>query len=223
MANVKLFLYICNIKQNIMIMYELEDWCIKQHNKTNHFYDKYLPYQFHLRMVNQVYKDFKHLLPENLITRRIEEHYNHYESHDYTHHVISLATFGHDLIEDTRVSYNDIRGILGEDVADIIFALTNEKGKTRKDRANDKYYEGIRNTKGAVFVKLCDRIANVQYSKMTKSTMFDKYKEENPNFISKLGFKVELGNGIPINWDGVEDVNYLQPMVDYLDKLFNGE
>jgi hypothetical protein len=50
------------------------------------------------------------------------------------------------------------------------------------------YYEGIRNTKGAVFVKLCDRIANVQYSKMTKSRMFELYKEENDNFMTELGY-----------------------------------
>jgi hypothetical protein len=58
---------------------------------------------------------------------------------------------------------------------------------------------------------------------MTKSSMFKKYKDENPNFISKLGFDVTLGNGVPINWEGVEDVSYLQPMVDYLNKLFNVE
>lgn len=203
-----------------MIIYELESWCIKQHNKTNHYYSEYLPYQFHLRMVNQVYKDFKHLLPENLITT---SHYDKDQIQDITHTTISLSTYGHDLIEDTRTSYNEVKDRLGVYVADIIYALTNEKGKNRDERANDKYYEGIRNTKGAVFVKLCDRIANVQYSKMTKSSMFDKYKKENPNFISKLGFKVDLDNGIPLNWDGVEDVSYLQPMVDYLNKLFNEE
>lgn len=204
-----------------MYFYKKENWCIEKHEKTNHYYDNYLPYYFHLKMVNQVYQDFKHLLPKNYITRNVEVHRDYYENEDATHLVISLATYGHDLIEDTRVSYNEICYELGEDVADIIYALTNEKGKNRKERANDKYYDGIRNTKGAVFVKLCDRIANVQYSKLTKSSMFDKYKEENPSFISRLGFNVEMGNGIPLNWEGVEDVSFLQPMVDYLNKLFN--
>lgn len=67
--------------------------------------------------------------------------------------------------------------------------MSNEKGKTRAERANDKYYEGIRNTPGAVFVKLCDRIANVQYSKMTKSRMFEMYKKENLHFTKSLGFR----------------------------------
>ena len=77
---------------------------------------------------------------------------------------------------------------LGQEAADIIYAVTNEKGKSRKERANGKYYEGIRNTPGAVFVKLCDRIANVQYSKMTKSRMFEMYKKENDNFMTQLGW-----------------------------------
>jgi hypothetical protein len=77
---------------------------------------------------------------------------------------------------------------LGQEAADIIYALTNEKGKNRKERANDKYYEGIKNTPGAVFVKLCDRIANVQYSKMTGSRMFEMYKKENDEFVTKLGY-----------------------------------
>lgn len=189
----------------------IENWCIEKHKETNHYYDKYIPYEFHLRMVNQVYKDFKYLLPKGLL---IEEPVHKFdESIDVTHPSISAATFAHDLIEDTRTSYNDVVNRLGVTVADIVYALTNEKGKNRNERANDSYYEGIRNTKGAVFVKLCDRIANVQYSKMTKSSMFEKYKKENPNFILKLGFGSDLG--------GVEDVIYLQPMVDYLDALFN--
>ena len=152
------------------------DWCIEQHRKTNHFYDRYLPYEFHLRMVNNVYEDFQHLLDEELTL------------------YCSKAVWAHDLIEDTRVSYNDVKNQLDEEVADIVYAVTNDKGKNRKERAGDKYYEGIRNTPGAVFVKLCDRIANVQYGKMTKSRMFEMYKKENPEFIRQLGYDMNEHN-----------------------------
>ena len=122
-----------------------------------------------------------------------------------------MAAYGHDLIEDTRVSYNDVKEVLGQQAADIIYAVSNEKGKNRKERANEKYYEGIRNTPGAVFVKLCDRIANVQYSKMTKSRMFEMYKKENAEFTKALGLK----------GDGVEypGHNYYK-MYKYLINLF---
>jgi len=165
-------------------------WCIEQHRKTNHFYDRYLPYEFHLRMVNNVYEDFQHLLDEEL--------------NDYC----GKAVWAHDLIEDTRVSYNDVKNQLGEEVANIVYAVTNDKGKNRKERAGDNYYEGIRNTPGAVFVKLCDRIANVQYGKMTKSRMFEMYKKENSEFIRQLG----VGQGTSIKYGD---------MFIYLNSLFN--
>jgi hypothetical protein len=38
------------------------DWVLEQHSSTNHMYDKYIPYEFHLRMVVNVYERFKHLL-----------------------------------------------------------------------------------------------------------------------------------------------------------------
>jgi (p)ppGpp synthase/HD superfamily hydrolase len=187
---------------------EKVDWIIQQHKDTNHFYDTYLPYEFHLKMVANVYEDFKHLLPKKLYVYTDSRD----EDRDMTNEVIYLACWGHDLIEDTRVSYNDVSHRLDHagyfDVADIIYAVTNEKGKNRKERANEKYYEGIRSTKGAVFVKLCDRIANVQYSKMTKSRMFEMYKKENENFIINLGY-----NGSPSS-------QYFE-MFQYLGNLFN--
>lgn len=153
-------------------------WCIDQHNKTNHFYDTYLPYEFHLRMVAHVAN--QHI---KLIEKSAEG-----DVQVVTESVI-LAAYGHDLIEDTRTSYNDVKSVLGEEAANIIYACTNEKGKNRKERANAAYYEGIRNTPCAVYVKLCDRIANVQYSKMTGSRMFEMYKKENRNFGESLGLR----------------------------------
>lgn len=187
-------------------------WCIERHKETNHFYDTYLPYEFHLRMVANVYEDFKHLLDDEV------DYFtgNKYEGvrGDETVTLRSAcheAVFGHDLLEDCRVSFNDASTHLGPEAADIIFAVTNEKGKNRKERANDAYYTGIRNTKGAVFVKLCDRIANVQYSKMTKSRMYEMYKGENEHFLEQLGCK-----------DGrtLDCVLPYISMVEYLSKLF---
>lgn len=171
------------------IMTEKIKWCIDQHHKTNHYYDLYLPYEFHLRMVVQAANDFIKLTKKE------------------NRNDILLAAWGHDLIEDTRTSYNDVKEVLDEFAANIIYAVTNEKGKNRKERANKKYYEGIRNTEGAVFVKLCDRIANVQYSKMTKSRMFEMYKKENQNFTDELG------------WNGSPDHQYAE-MFFYLFDLF---
>lgn len=168
-----------------MTTVEKVEWCFEHHRKTNHFYDQYLPYEFHLRMVMQVAADYNNI---------------HYGD-DFI-----VACAGHDLIEDARVSYNDCKNVLGAYVADIIYAVTNEKGKNRSERANDNYYKGIVSTPGAVFVKLCDRIANVQYSKLTKSKMFDCYSKENKHFISKMASEI-----------------LYNPMFDYLEKLVNNK
>ena len=165
-------------------------------------YSEYLPYEFHLRMVVQAAKDFIHLI-KDLDTDG--------EDINLTTEDIVLAAWAHDTIEDTRTSYNDVKSVLGESVADIVYAVTNDKGKNRKERAGEKYYTGIRNTPGAVFVKLCDRIANVQYSKMTKSRMFEMYKGENLEFTKSLGLR---GDGV--EYPGHE----YYPMYQYLMNLF---
>ena len=151
-------------------MKEKIDWIISQHEETNHKYDGYLPYQYHLRMVVSVCERFSH-------------HVEPVAKDD-----IVLASYGHDLIEDTRVTYNDVKSVLGHRVAELIYAMTNEKGKNRKERANEKYYQGLKDIKYGVFIKLCDRIANVEYSKMTKSRMFEMYQKENHDFMKSLGY-----------------------------------
>ena len=137
------------------------------HKNVNHFYDEH-PYDFHLNMVYEVAQKFKHLLPEDAL----EEVY--------------CGCWVHDIIEDARETYNDVLKHTNRTVAELAFALTNEKGRTRAERANDAYYNGIRKTPHATFIKLCDRIANVTYSKNQNSGMLQKYRKENPQFIKKL-------------------------------------
>lgn len=192
-----------------MVNYTQQQWCIDQHRNTNHYYDTYLPYEFHLRMVHQAAVDFKHLLDDTKDYFTGEPYRGPRQDQVTLRDACLTATWGHDLIEDCRVSYNDVKSHLGQESADIIYAVTNEKGKNRKERANDKYYEGIRNTPGAVFVKLCDRIANVQYSKLTKSRMYEMYKKENDNFVKSLG------------WNGAKDYHEYETMFLYLVGLFN--
>lgn len=167
------------------------EWILEQHRKLNHKYAGYLPYEFHLKLAEKVYCDYEHLL-YNLPVSGL---------------FVRLAVLGHDLLEDTHVSYNDVKDKLGYEVAEMIYAVTNEKGRTRDERANGKYYKGIRETNGAVFVKLCDRIANVRYSKMMEGNMLFKYRQENEKFLEQLGVTNELHN--------------LYPMVRELKELFS--
>jgi (p)ppGpp synthase/HD superfamily hydrolase len=144
------------------------DLAAKVHEDTNHRYDKdgkNHPYIYHLDMVVEVARKFKHLIPEK----------------DYFQ--VETGLYFHDSIEDVRLTYNDVKKLTKSEIAaNIAYALTNEKGKTRAERANDKYYQGIRDTPYAPFGKVCDRIANMLYGKQEGSSMLQAYIKEYPHF-----------------------------------------
>lgn len=159
-------------------------YAVDCHNGTNHLYDNTKPYTYHLSMVVDIAKQFIHLIPEadrdNVIA----------------------ACWLHDTIEDCRQTYNDVKSKTNTQVAEIVYALTNEKGKNRSERGNDKYYHGITHTPFASFVKLCDRAANFKYSVDNFSRMAAMYVKEMDSFISK----VDVG-GI------------YEPLIDYLKEI----
>lgn len=74
--------------------------------------------------------------------------------------------------------------------AEMVYALTNEKGRTRAERANDKYYQGIRETAYAPFLKLADRLANITYScshsNEANGHMRQVYRSEWPHFLEAI-------------------------------------
>ena len=144
------------------------------HESVNHKYDGY-PYVLHLDACHAVKEEFK----ADLLNKINELGLND----DNICEKIDRAIYFHDVEEDCRMTYNDIKHIIGEFYADIVHAVTNEKGKTRKERAGRSYYLNIRKTPLANFVKICDRIANVRYSRMMGSSMFRKYYSENEHFM----------------------------------------
>ena len=143
------------------------EYAIRKHKSVNHGYDNY-DYDFHLNMVFEIAQKFIHLVEPN-------EREN-----------VLAACWVHDIIEDARETYNDVKKETNETIVELAYALTNEKGRNRAERANNKYYKGIRETRNASFIKFCDRIANVTHSKNNRSGMFKKYKEENEAFIEKI-------------------------------------
>jgi (p)ppGpp synthase/HD superfamily hydrolase len=149
------------------IIGQAKKYAIECHDSTNHKYNGQ-PYSVHLSMVVDTAMKFIHLVPA-----RMQE-------------TVIAACWAHDVIEDCRQTYNDVKLATNEGVAELVYALTNEKGKNRKERGNDKYYDGIRNTPYATFIKLCDRIANYQYSKESGSSMSSMYEKEMDGFIDKL-------------------------------------
>ena len=152
------------------------------HDHVNQTYDKVHPYGFHLDMVAD--SVFKH---GDVVCANEDD-------------VLPLffGAYYHDSIEDARLTYNDVMKIartwMNDDqalmAAEIVFALTNDKGRTRKERAGEKYYQGIRTTPYAPFVKLADRLANITYSfthcNEANIHMKSVYQHELPEFLEAI-------------------------------------
>lgn len=98
---------------------------------------------------------------------------------------VLAAGFLHDAIEDTDMNYNDIRRATNESVAEIVFAVTDELGRNRAERARNTYPK-IRGYPQATAVKLADRIANVSNGHIERSGMVAKYMEEYGKFKEAL-------------------------------------
>lgn len=139
------------------------------------------PYSYHLSRVADIAKKY----------------WDYYGEDPKLHEALWMAAWLHDSIEDVpSYTYNDVlkysmdffRGdkLYGEMVANIVYACTNEKGKNRKERAGEKYYQGIRDTGYAPFIKACDRLANMQYAFSIRSSMATAYRKELPEFLKNI-------------------------------------
>ena len=136
----------------------------------------------------------KHLSRVAEIARK---YWDFYGNEPKLHEALWMAAWFHDTLEDVpSYSYNDLlryatkffQGdtMYAEMVANIVYACTTEKGKTRAERAGDKYYQGIRETGYAPFIKACDRLANMEYACSIHSSMEKVYKKEIPEFLKKI-------------------------------------
>lgn len=172
-------------------MKEIEEIIYHQHDVIcGQEYGNGLPYSFHLDCVRIQGNKFQHLI------KGVCENKDNYKSVDVHYKkIVEIAMICHDSIEDARLTYNDVvktvNTYLGnykasEMVADIVYCVTDEKGKNRAERKNEKYYKELSENKLAVFVKLADLSANTIYSKLTGSSMYEKYKLEFPKFKEKV-------------------------------------
>ena len=92
--------------------------------------------------------------------------------------VHQVAAWLHDVIEDTPVTKGDVTKAFGSKVAKIVDLVSNQGSK-------EATYKRIRTDKDAVFVKLCDRLANV--SEGGKLDMYRKQHQLFSNILYKRG------------------------------------
>ncbi|MEL6178386.1 MAG: HD domain-containing protein [Myxococcota bacterium] len=105
------------------------------------------------------------------------------------------AGYLHDVLEDTEVDYATLTRAFGSAVADLVLAVTNTPG-TRRQR-KEATYARISSHPDGPELKLADRIANVEESIRTGSSLLKMYRREWPEFEQRLrpvGGSPELWN-----------------------------
>ena len=194
------------IKANAQVVDEIRYTAWTLHENVGQTYDMALPYGHHLSMVADAAMKYAHKVIEN-------------ESDIIP---VVFAAYFHDSIEDARLTYNDVVSIAGRfmtgeqthTAAEIVYALTNDKGRTRSERAGEHYYAGIRETPYAPYIKLCDRLANMTYcfngTNDSNIHMHKVYQSEWSHFISAISC-------------GSKDVRFTLPteMIKDVESLFN--
>ena len=132
-----------------------------KHHKGQWYGSK--PYMYHLKKVSDVALDC-----------------------DYTDESILMSCLLHDVIEDTMATYKDVKENFGEEVAEIVYCVTDELGRSRKERKS-KTYKKIRNNPKSIVVKLCDRISNITESMGSENynlKLMKMYLDEHIDFVN---------------------------------------
>lgn len=146
-------------------------YAFHQHDvECNQWYDKELGlrYSYHLQCVVDVGYRFINLLDKELRTRAIQ------------------GLYLHDIVEDARHTYNKLKRLYGADVAsDACSLTTNIGGHDREQRAGKWYYDKINEHIVKVFIKFCDRIANMEHGILFETPRMS-YVNEMDDFLNYL-------------------------------------
>lgn len=123
-----------------------------------HMYGEILPFERHLTDVTDILK-------EHNCGNKLE-----------------IVGWLHDTIEDTNITYAKIRDVFGVDVAELVYSVTDELGRNRKERREKTYPKIIAIGEEAILVKLADRLANMTNAYKYNLSMQEMYLKEFESF-----------------------------------------
>jgi (p)ppGpp synthase/HD superfamily hydrolase len=152
---------------------EALEFAVRHHTEAGCFYGD-LPYLHHLMDVCEQLRDMG--LHPGLKKPKVSKQQAT---------TLLVACVLHDVVEDTAVTLDEVREKFGDDVADIVFAVTNEPGKNRKERFA-KTYPKIAANQSAIWIKLCDRMANVMRCWRSGDSRMKMYQKEYEGMWSAL-------------------------------------
>lgn len=131
----------------------------KAHDDANCTYDG-KSYYTHVKMVEDAIDKYQTIFKERS---------------DYRNSRASASC--HDLIEDAKLTFNDIKEMINRPVARIVLAVTDVHEENRLLRHLMTMGKTVKDHR-AIIVKLCDILSNATYSKAHGSSMYKKYVEE---------------------------------------------
>jgi len=91
-----------------------------------------------------------------------------------------VAGYLHDIIEDTALSYNKVKKYFGDEVAEMVYCVTDELGRDREEKKRKTLPKTASNP-DAIILKLGDRIANIEHG-----GKIDMYRKEYLQFKGAL-------------------------------------
>lgn len=128
----------------------------------NQSYDIF-PYEKHLRDVVEILKTFGFI--------------NEYE----------CAGWLHDVIEDANLTYGKIKKVFGEEIAEMVLAVTDPIDVRNRKEKKAVVYEKLKKFPKSIIIKLADRIANTKHSvRMGNKDKTQMYKGEYAGFKESL-------------------------------------
>jgi (p)ppGpp synthase/HD superfamily hydrolase len=153
------------------VVYNSREYGVACHNNVNQLYGG-KPYSIHLDIVAAYVMKYIYLISDVCDV-------------EYFIYLVSAA-YTHDTIEDCRETFNNVLKATNKEIAELTYAVTDEKGKTRDERKNDKFYTELLEVPFADYLKICDRLANAYYSSINGSRMESVYNKEYEHFKEKL-------------------------------------
>lgn len=130
---------------------------IAERAHLNQTYDEIFPYMKHIHDVVDVLKRF-----------------------GFNNNKIIIGAILHDSIEDDALTYNKIKRHFGEEIAEIVYCVTDESGRNRQEKKKKTLPKTATN-QDAIVIKLGDRIANIEHG-----GKIDMYKQEYSEFKGML-------------------------------------
>jgi len=142
----------------------------------------------------EIYPYYKH--PEDVYNVLLR--FNFTEEKDLD---LLVGAWLHDTVEDCAISYSDIKKEFGTEIAEIIYCITDEIGRNRKEK-KEKTYPKTRSNPKSVILKVADRIANAEFSVTQDSGHADMYRKE----FAEFQYELRIYRQIDDMWAHLEKV-----------------